>query len=315
MDILPEETRSDDTRNERNSKKVLITIIVVLFLLILGIIIFFAVGKSKKNNNIQNIDFEDSNVEFSDETIGNDNLNTIKNVEFSEDFNGVHITKSGALTPEEKTKNIDNLNKDLAKNGNDYQLPEFDDTDPTFSDEKIGKDTLRKMYKKNLSFNIKKPIIPNYDSNTFPFPKLIDIGQTKKEIVGTVYFDYGYANSPKNAVVQTQKTTLGKIDFDEIRYTETLVALRNLLAEIPYSILNKTIFYIDGHTDHVSPYDFNQKLSEARADCIKKILIKDFGINENYIVTKGYSWSKLAVDIMEECAENRRVEISVAFFN
>ena len=131
----------------------------------------------------------------------------------------------------------------------------------------------------------------------------------------TIYFYYGYANWPKAAVVQVQKTTLVKIDFNKTRYTETVSALKSLLTEIPQGALQNTLFYIDGHTDHTSPHDFNQTLSEARADCIKEILIKNFGINEKNIVTKGYSWDRMAVNTMEECPENRRVELSVVFFN
>ena len=245
-------------------------------------------------------------------------MEIFQNSSLTVDFNGkdVQITSSGTLSEVEKSNNIEYINQQLEKTNTDtYDFLNFEDSAPVFSYEKVGSDTYRKMYSKNENFDVRKPIINGYVFNDLTQDRLADIGQKHKEILGTVYFDYGYANAPKNAIVQTKTVTLGQVDFNQIRYTETIVALKSILSEIPQAAINTTIIYLDGHTDHTSPHDFNQTLSEARAECIKEILIRNFGINEKNIVTKGYSWDRLAVNTLDECAENRRVEISVAFFN
>lgn len=318
IEFEPEKTCHKCGANQNASKAPFIVLLIAIAVVaIVGVIVAVALNK-KASPQIQDVEIEDPNINFSRDTIGSDNLTKLKEDEVNYSFKGnsISITNAGALTPAERNKNLSSLNEILEKKENTVSsFPDFDDSEPIFSKETVGSDSFRKMYNKNLSFDIRKPTISNYDFDNLPKERLANIGQTKKEIVGTVYFDYGYANVPKNAVVQTKKITLGKIDFDKNQYVETIVALRNLLSEIPQVVLSKTIFYVDGHTDHVSSYDFNQNLSEARAECIKEILVKDFGLNENNIVTKGYSWSNLAVDTDEECAENRRVEISVAFFD
>lgn len=284
---------------------------IILIILVLMILVF------KNKQQTATIDIGDNFAEFTSDSIGIDNFDTISGNDLTFDFNGkkVAITEFGSLSTVEKSNNIETINNNLKKNGQDYDFLDFEDSEPVFSTEIIGNDSYRKMYTKNSNFDVRKPIISGYTFNNLSQEKLENIGKSDKEILGTIYFDYGYANWPKNAIVKTQKTTLGMIDYNEIRYAETITALRNLLSEIPQSVLNTTVFYLDGHTDHTSPHDFNQTLSEARAESIKEILERNFGINPNNIITKGYSWDCLAVNTMEECAENRRVEISVVFFN
>lgn len=287
--------------------------VVIGIVLILGVILAITAFNKRKETQIN-----DLNVEFSNEKVGSDFINTMENdnllIEGS--GNSISITQSGALTPAEKSRNIENLDLILTENIDDYNdFLNFDDSDPVFADEKVGSDTFRKMYSKNLQFDLRTPIISGYDFDNLSQDNLSNIGQSEKELLGTVYFDYGYANQPKTALVETKYLTLGKIDFTKVRYAETLEGLKNLLAEIPQVLFSRTIFYVDGHTDYVSPYDFNQRLSEARAECVKEILVKNFGINERNVITKGYSWDKMVIETSDECAENRRVEISVVFFN
>ncbi len=292
-------------------------IIGIIGAIIAAIVIVLVIPKKEKITT-SDINIGENNASFSEEKVGADNIDKMKETDLSVDVNGnkVSITASGSLSETEKAKNIDAMNQQLIETNNDsYEFLDFDDSTPLFAIEKVGADNYRKMYSKNDKFDIRKPVINGYNFNNLSQERLADIGQSKKEILGTIYFDYGYANWPKTAVVQVQKTTLGKIDFNKTRYTETVSALKSLLTEIPQGALQNTLFYIDGHTDHTSPHDFNQTLSEARADCIKEILIKNFGINEKNIVTKGYSWDRMAVNTMEECPENRRVELSVVFFN
>jgi OmpA-OmpF porin, OOP family len=70
---------------------------------------------------------------------------------------------------------------------------------------------------------------------------------------------------------------------------------------------------IEGHTDSVGGDEYNQKLSEARAEAVKDILVSDEKLANLKIETKGYGKSRpLASNTSEEGREkNRRVEIIV----
>ena len=301
------------TKQEISKTPLIIGILAVLILFTaIAVVLVY-----RNNQTTASVEIGDNTAEFSTEVIGSDNLVSMSNNELTIDFNGskVSITSSGSLTQAEKADNINSFNQNLANKGDSYDFLKFDDSEPVFATEKVGNDTFRKMYVKNEGFDVRKPVLSGYSLADLSQAKLVDIGKTKKEILGTVYFDYGYANWPKNAVLKTRKTILGRIDFNEVRYAETITALKALLSEIPQSIMDSTVFYVDGHADHTSPHDFNQTLSEARAECVKEILVRSFGIKAKNVITKGYSWDRLAVNTLEECAENRRVEISVLFFN
>ena len=314
IDFTDEDTCSSCGAKQKGSKVPLI-IALIAIVVIIAVVVVLALPKDKTTT--ASIDIADNSADFTSESIGKDTIDRMADNDLTVDFKGnkVSITSSGSLTQVEKSNNIEALNKNLERTGQSYGFLDFEDSAPVFTTEKVGSDNYRKMYAKNNNFDVRKPSVSGYSFNNLTQDKLVDIGKTNKEILGTIYFDYGYANWHKNAVVKTQKTTLGKIDFNEIRYAETITALKNLLSEIPQAAFNTTVFYLDGHTDHTSPHDFNQTLSEARAECIKEILVKNFGINPKNIVTKGYSWDRLAVNTLEECAENRRVEVSVVFFN
>ena len=66
---------------------------------------------------------------------------------------------------------------------------------------------------------------------------------------------------------------------------------------------------IEGHTDSDGAEDFNQTLSEQRADAVKTLFV-ELGIDESRLQTKGHGESA-AVDTnstAEGKANNRRVE-------
>jgi outer membrane protein OmpA-like peptidoglycan-associated protein len=73
--------------------------------------------------------------------------------------------------------------------------------------------------------------------------------------------------------------------------------------------LKGSTFVVAGHTDAAGTEDYNQALSERRADAIKKYLIDKYGINGSDLVTVGYGKSKLK-DPSQPLAEvNRRVQV------
>ena len=69
---------------------------------------------------------------------------------------------------------------------------------------------------------------------------------------------------------------------------------------------------ISGHTDNVSSYKFNLKLSQKRAKAVAEYLI-DMGIDKNRFITEGYAYKKpIADNDTEECRnKNRRVEFKI----
>jgi outer membrane protein OmpA-like peptidoglycan-associated protein len=67
---------------------------------------------------------------------------------------------------------------------------------------------------------------------------------------------------------------------------------------------------IVGHTDNVGESDYNQMLSENRADAVKQILTEEFSIAENRLSTQGKGETEPLNDNATESekANNRRVE-------
>jgi outer membrane protein OmpA-like peptidoglycan-associated protein len=69
---------------------------------------------------------------------------------------------------------------------------------------------------------------------------------------------------------------------------------------------------ISGHTDNVGGLEYNDKLSQARADAVRNYFIKK-GIAESRIVAVGYGYSRPRASNNTEQgkAQNRRIEISI----
>jgi outer membrane protein OmpA-like peptidoglycan-associated protein len=73
--------------------------------------------------------------------------------------------------------------------------------------------------------------------------------------------------------------------------------------------LKGSTFVVAGHTDAAGGEDYNQTLSERRADAIKKYLIDKYGINGSDLVTVGYGKSKLKDPSQPLAEANRRVQV------
>lgn len=67
---------------------------------------------------------------------------------------------------------------------------------------------------------------------------------------------------------------------------------------------------IEGHTDNVGKADMNLKLSQQRADSIRKYLIDKYGIEPSRLSAKGYGMTKPIADNKTAAgkAKNRRIE-------
>jgi outer membrane protein OmpA-like peptidoglycan-associated protein len=69
---------------------------------------------------------------------------------------------------------------------------------------------------------------------------------------------------------------------------------------------------IEGHTDNTGPEDFNQRLSQQRADAVRDQLVSR-GVAADRITTKGYGpkYPVVANDTASGRQQNRRVEVVV----
>lgn len=74
------------------------------------------------------------------------------------------------------------------------------------------------------------------------------------------------------------------------------------------SFKNST-FLIMGHTDARGQPKANQKLSERRADAVKQVLVKQYGVPAEHLVTVGYGQTHLKNVENPQADENRRVQV------
>ena len=68
-------------------------------------------------------------------------------------------------------------------------------------------------------------------------------------------------------------------------------------------------FIVAGHTDGKGGEDFNQGLSERRADAVKRFLMDRYKIDDGKLVTVGYGKAQLKNSSNPAAAENRRVQV------
>lgn len=81
-------------------------------------------------------------------------------------------------------------------------------------------------------------------------------------------------------------------------------ALRQILRRRP-----GTRILLEGHTDAVGSQDYNLRLSEARAQSLKNLLVRRFRIPSRMLETVGYGEQFLLVQTPYENWENRRVTL------
>lgn len=88
---------------------------------------------------------------------------------------------------------------------------------------------------------------------------------------------------------------------------EELDKLMDILVEYPDASL-----IVDGHTDATGTEEYNQWLSEKRAESVKKYAV-DKGLVEDRISTHGYGQTKpiAANNTKEGRQKNRRVEVTI----
>jgi OOP family OmpA-OmpF porin len=107
-----------------------------------------------------------------------------------------------------------------------------------------------------------------------------------------------------NVLFDTNKADIKKNSFKEV---DTLAAVLKQYPEINV--------VIEGHTDSVGSDAYNKKLSQSRADAVKKYMVDKAGIDAKRIKAVGFGEEKPVADnaTKEGKAKNRRVEAAVDY--
>lgn len=114
----------------------------------------------------------------------------------------------------------------------------------------------------------------------------------------------------ENSVIKYTMTGKNHFSFDESSLTEDgKKVIRQISEEIDKN-RKKGILTIEGHTDSIGTIEYNQKLSEKRAESVEKEFKENLKTEITYD-TKGYGKSKAIADntTPEGRAKNRRVDI------
>jgi outer membrane protein OmpA-like peptidoglycan-associated protein len=107
--------------------------------------------------------------------------------------------------------------------------------------------------------------------------------------------------------IQSINFAFGSADVPDSQYgkVETIAtALERLLRRRP-----GTKVLIEGHTDAVGSAASNQILSEDRAESLRRVLVREFGIPRRALETVGYGEEFLLVPTQNENWRNRRVTL------
>ena len=117
--------------------------------------------------------------------------------------------------------------------------------------------------------------------------KVADIAKERPNIDLEINFDFNSADVGKQAVPVL--LTMGRVlSKDELK---------------------GIVFFINGHTDAKGSLEYNQDLSERRAEAVKRLLVDQFGLPATTLVAIGYGKTKLKNNGNPLAGENRRVQI------
>ena len=101
-----------------------------------------------------------------------------------------------------------------------------------------------------------------------------------------------------------------RFDYNSADISKTSVqAVQELGKALSDPSLKGSTFVVAGHTDAIGSEQYNQGLSERRADTIKRYLTEKFGINGSDLVTVGYGESKPKDAAAPLDPANRRVQV------
>jgi outer membrane protein OmpA-like peptidoglycan-associated protein len=117
------------------------------------------------------------------------------------------------------------------------------------------------------------------------------------------------AKPADNCSLNSKEPIIFQFNVDDASLSDRLIAIAKEAAELIASCETQQ-FEVSGHTDNVHTDEYNQKLSESRANEVASHLVK-LGISRSQIIVRGYGESQLLATNNTESgrAKNRRVEI------
>jgi outer membrane protein OmpA-like peptidoglycan-associated protein len=122
--------------------------------------------------------------------------------------------------------------------------------------------------------------------------------------------------SPRGLTIQQGEDKLPSIDlyipfaFDSDKLqTEALLTLKRLGAALKDTRLSGYRFRIAGHTDAKGSVEYNQKLSERRAEAVRSYLVFQYDIEPDRVETVGFGKTQLLDPSKPEDGINRRVQV------
>lgn len=116
----------------------------------------------------------------------------------------------------------------------------------------------------------------------------------------------GTANGCPELDAETQRLMEEKVrfEFDQARVMDTY---KQLLDSIVVALTNypEHVLLIKGHADYIGSEEYNQALSEQRAEAVKEYLIEQGVQNPDRLVTRGYGESRPLVQVNERLPRRR----------
>jgi outer membrane protein OmpA-like peptidoglycan-associated protein len=117
--------------------------------------------------------------------------------------------------------------------------------------------------------------------------RVADLAKDRAKIDLEIYFDYNSAEITPKAEPQ----------------------LKELGAALSSSALKNSVVVVSGHTDAKGGDQYNQLLSQRRAEAVKAYLTQNLKVSADNLTTAGYGKRDLKNKAEPFAAENRRVEI------
>ncbi len=128
--------------------------------------------------------------------------------------------------------------------------------------------------------------------------QIAELAATKPKIDLEIQFDYNSAD------LEIQ------FDYNSADIAKTSVpSVQALGKALSDPSLKGSTFVVAGHTDAIGTEEYNQGLSERRADTIKKYLVQNYGLTGTDLVTVGYGKTKLKDTANGADPINRRIEM------
>lgn len=150
--------------------------------------------------------------------------------------------------------------------------------DPKAVAEKHVVDRLR-----TRSISVEPAQAPNAEERS----QIAEIARDKPAIDLEILFEYNSAEISPKAV-------------------PALVALGNALLR---QDLKGSVFFINGHTDAAGSVDYNQALSQRRANSVRRMLIEQYKLTPDTLISVGFGKEQLKNPAKPLGEENRRVQI------